>query len=150
MKEKFIRILSPIQIAIVAVLDAAVLYFLVFAIRRLFINQRMSVIFFTICVIFALVIAVLVTKEIFSHGIKFHDDEMEFTGLDGENIFAYADIEKVETEKDDKASLVKNFKDRQSKVILTLKEERTVTIDIGLTSKSVLNKIAHEICTRIV
>ncbi len=63
--------------------------------------------------------------------------------------FAYADIEKVETEKDTKPSFVKNFIDRQSKVILTLKDERVVTVDVGLTTKNGLAAIEKEINERI-
>lgn len=84
-----------------------------------------------------------------SNGVKFYGDEMEFTGLDNDSIFAYADIEKVETEKDTKPSFVKNFIDRQSKVILTLKDERVVTIDVGLTTKNGLAAIENEINERI-
>lgn len=149
MKDKFIRILSPIQIFVVGLLDIAVIGYAVFAVKTLAKRQATSVIFFAACVVLALIVAVLVTKEIVSHGVKFHDDELEFTGIDNDNIFAYDDIVKVETEKDEKASLVKNFVDRQSKIILTLKDERVVTIYIGITTKSTLKKISDEIVSRL-
>ena len=46
-------------------------------------------------------------------------------------------------------SFVKNFIDRQSKVILTLKDERVVTVDVGLTTKNGLAAIEKEINERI-
>lgn len=149
MKDKFLRILSPITLAVVAILDAAVIGYGIYAIKRLTAVQNATIIIFAVCDLAALIIAALVTKEVLSNGVKFHNDEMEFTGLDNDSIFAYADIEKVETEKDTKPSFVKNFVDRQSKVILTLKDERVVTIDVGLTTKNGLKKIEDEIKNRI-
>lgn len=149
MKDKFLRILSPITLAVVAILDAAVIGYGIYAIKRLTAVQNATIIIFAVCDLAALIIAALVTKEVLSNGVKFHNDEMEFTGLDNDSIFAYADIEKVETEKDTKPSFVKNFVDRQSKVILTLKDERVVTIDVGLTTKNGLKKIEDEINNRI-
>ena len=147
--KKFMRILSPIQLTIVGILDIAVIGYTIFAIKKLIQNPRSTVIFFAACVVVALIVAVLVTKEVVSHGVIFHDDEMEFTGLDSDNIFAYENIVKVETQKDDKPSFVKNYIDRQSKIILTLKDDKVVTIDIGITTKGILKKISDEICSRI-
>lgn len=149
MKDKFLRILSPITLVVVAILDAAVIGYGIYAIKRLIAVQNATIIIFAVCDLAALIIAALVTKEVLSNGVKFYGDEMEFTGLDNDSIFAYADIEKVETEKDTKPSFVKNFVDRQSKVILTLKDERVVTIDVGLTTKNGLKKIEDEINNRI-
>lgn len=149
MKDKFLRILSPITLVVVAILDAAVIGYGIYAIKRLIAVQNATIIIFAVCDLAALIIAALVTKEVLSNGVKFYGDEMEFTGLDNDSIFAYADIEKVETEKDTKPSFVKNFVDRQSKVILTLKDERVVTIDVGLTTKNGLKKIEDEINERI-
>lgn len=149
MKDKFLRILSPITLAVVAILDAAVIGYGIYAIKRLIAVQNTTIIIFALCDLAAIIMAILVTKEVLSNGVKFHNDEMEFTGLDNDSIFAYADIEKVETEKDTKPSFVKNFVDRQSKVILTLKDERVVTIDVGLTTKNGLKKIEDEINNRI-
>ena len=149
MKDKFLRILSPITLAVVAILDAAVIGYGIYAIKRLIAVQNTTIIIFALCDLAALIIAVLVTKEVLSNGVKCYSDEMEFTGLDKDSIFAYADIEKVETEKDTKPSFVKNFIDRQSKVILTLKDERVVTVDVGLTTKNGLAAIEKEINERI-
>lgn len=149
MKNKFLRILSPITLVVVAILDTAVIGYGIYAIKRLIAVQNATIIIFAVCDLAALIIAALVTKEVLSNGVKFYGDEMEFTGLDNDSIFAYADIEKVETEKDTKPSFVKNFVDRQSKVILTLKDERVVTIDVGLTTKNGLAAIEKEINERI-
>lgn len=149
MKDKFIKIISPIQLAVVGILDAAVVAYLIFAIVKLIHNPKASIIFFAAGVAVALVVAVLVTKEVLTNGVIFHDDELEFTGMDSDNIFDYNDIVQVETEKDEKPSFVKNFVDRQSKIILTLKDEKVVTIDIGITTKTTLEKISNEIKSRI-
>lgn len=134
---------------VVALLDAAALGYGIYAVKKLAENPRASVVFFAACVLAAIILAALVTREVLSNGIKFYDDELEFNGLDDDNIFAYADIEKVETFKDTKASLVKNFTDRQSKVIFTMKDGRVVTVDIGLTTKKVLAAVENEINSRI-
>ncbi|MDE5974366.1 MAG: hypothetical protein K2G73_06830 [Eubacterium sp.] len=149
MKDKFLRILSPITLAVVAILDAAVIGYGIYAIKRLIAVQNTTIIIFAVCDFAALIIAALVTKEVLSNGVKFYSDEMEFTGLDKDSIFTYADIESVTTEKDTKPSFVKNFIDRQSKVILNLKDERVITIDIGLTTKNGLAAIEKEINERI-
>lgn len=149
MNSKFIRLLSPIRMGVVALLDAAALGYGIYAVKKLAENPRASVVFFAACVLAAIILAALVTREVLSNGVKFYDDEMEFNGLDDDNIFAYADIEKVETFKDTKASLVKNFTDRQSKVIFTMKDGRVVTVDIGLTTKKVLAAVENEINSRI-
>lgn len=149
MKEKFIRAISPITLAVVSVLDVAVLFYGAYALKRIFYQPRASVIIFAAFDFIALIIAVLVTKETLSNGVKFYDDELEFTGLDDDNVFAYSDITGVEAVKDTKASLIKNFNDRKSKIILTLKDNKIVTIDLGLTSKAALDKITNEIEQRI-
>ena len=149
MKEKFMRILSPVTIAVVAILDAAVIGYGIFAIKKIMQAPRGPVIFFALCELVALVIAVLVTKETFSNGVKFYDDEMEFVGLDSENIFNYDDIVDIKTEKDTAPSFTKNFIDRQSKIILTLKDDKIITIDIGITTKNALAEIEKEIKSRV-
>lgn len=149
MKNKFLRILSPVVLAVVAVLDIAAVGYGVFAIKRLLVVQDSIVIIFAVCDFFAIIISILVTKEVLSNGIMFYSDEMEFTGLDEDSIFAYSDIESVETKKDTSVSFVKKIVDRQSKVILHLKDEKVVTIDIGLTTKNTLDSISTEINKRI-
>lgn len=150
MKNKFIRILSPITLLIVGVLDAGTILFGLYAVQKIIENQNLWNILFSIIEFFAIIIAILVSKEVISNGIKLNENEVEFTGLDENNIFAYCDIEKVETSKDTKASLKKNFVDRYSSVILTLKDGNIVTIELGLTTVKTLNKIKKEIESRII
>ena len=95
--------------------------------------------------VFVLILAVLMIREVVRHGVKFKETEFEFTALDDNNIFAYADIEGIETQRDDKASLTKNFDDRHSIIILTIKGGKTVAVDIGLTGKKKLLQIKNEI-----
>lgn len=149
MKEKFLRILSPITLTVIAFLDLACICYAVFAIKKLMAFPSANAILFFACDIIAIIVAALVTKESFSNGIKFYDDELEFTMLDNNNIYAYSDIVSVETKKDTKASFTKNFIDRQSKLILTLKNEMVITIDIGLTTKGTLEKCREEIESRL-
>ena len=65
----------------------------------------------------------------------FYEDRLEFTGIDDKNVFLYSDIAGVETYRDTKASLKKNFIDRHSLIIITRNDETVTTVDIGLTSK---------------
>lgn len=149
MKEKFVRIISPLTLAIVIVLDAATIGYAIFAIKKIIDYPSANAIIFAACDFAALIIAVIVTRQTLTNGVKLYDDEVEFTGLDDDNIFAYNDIVSVETEKDTKASLVKNFNDRQSRIILNFKDDKTVTIDIGLTSRRTLEKVANEIRSKL-
>ncbi len=148
MKEKFMRIFSPISLTVIAILDIAVLSYGIFAIKKLIQYPHPRVIFFAAAEVFALIIAVVVTREELTHGVKFYDDEFEFTAIDNDNIFSYEDVLQVETKKDTAPSLVKNFIDRSSQVILTLKDGRTVSLDIGLTTKNCVERIAAEIRER--
>lgn len=149
MKDKFFRILSPITLIIVGVLNIAVIYFAVFAVKKLLAFTTAYAIFFAIMELFAIVIAVLITKSILTQGIKFSEESLEFTALDDNNIVRYCDIESVEIQKDEKASLKKNFNDRHSFVIFNMKDDTRLTVDIGLTSKKTLSKIKNEIDNRI-
>ncbi len=141
MKERFFRIISPITLAVVAVLDIAIIAFAVFSVRKLMAFANFYAILFAVFEIAAIILAVFVTKDVLTQGIKFRDDEMEFTHLDTDNVFKYSDIASVDTEKDDKASLVKNFRDRQSKVIFTMKDDSVITVELGLTSKKTLSAV---------
>lgn len=148
MKEKFIRIISPIMCIVAVLLDCAAVGFSAIAVIKTM--QKFSALnaAFDFIMIVVLISAVLVTKNMFTAGVKFYDDRLEFTEIDSDNIFAYADIEKVETKRDSKASLTKNFNDRHSYILLHLSENRIAAIDIGLTSKRTLDKIEKEIKTR--
>ncbi len=147
MKKKFIRVLSPITLAVITALDIAVFGFGIFALKKLFEELSAAVIFFI--EIFAIVIGILITKEVLKNGISFYEDEMEFTGIDENNLFSYEEIEKIETYHDTKASLTKNFVDRHALIIITKKDETITTIDIGLTTKGTLKKIKKELSKHI-
>lgn len=67
---------------------------------------------------FAIIIAIIGTKELLSNGVKFSDDEAEFTGVDDNNIVAYDDIITIEAYRDTAASFTKNFDMRHSLLIL--------------------------------
>ena len=147
MNDKFIRLLSPISLAVYGILDLAVLGFGVFAIKKATVMLNTWVIIFIAIEIFAIIIAIIGTKELLSNGVKFSDDEAEFTGVDDNNIVAYDDIITIEAYRDTSASFTKNFDMRHSLLIFTLKDEsgeKTNTIDIGLVNNGALNKVLNE------
>ena len=145
MKQKFIRIISPITIIVIALLDIAVIGFAVFSIKKIIEAQNLYSVLFGIIELLAIVVAVLVTKETISHGIAFYEDRLEFTGIDDKNVFPYNEITEVETYQDTKASLKKNFIDRHTLIMITLNDDTVTTIDIGLTSKKLLTKFKTEL-----
>lgn len=149
MKKKFIRIISPITLIVIALLDIAVIGFSVFSVKKLIEVQNLYSIFFGIIEILAIIVAVLVTKETIGNGIVFYEDRLEFTGIDNNNAFSYSEIAEVETYRDTKASLKKNFIDRHSLIIITLKDETVSTVDIGLTSKRILTEFKKELAKYI-
>ena len=81
-------------------------------------NPSAITICFAVMMAIVIIISGFVTKEVFSNGVLFKENEIEFIGLDDDNIFAYSDIEKIEFHKDEKASFKKNFNDRHSVLIL--------------------------------
>ncbi len=147
--KKFIRILSPITIAVVFALDAAVIAFFIYSIKKIMQEISLITVAFLVIEVIAIIIAALTTKETFSNGVVFTDDEVEFTGLDADNKFKYSDIEKCEANRDTKASLRKNFVDRYSRLTLHLKDGRIATIDLGLTTARALKKVKTELDSRI-
>lgn len=149
MKKKFIRIISPITIIVIALLDIAVVGFAVFSVKKIIEVQNLYSIFFGVFEVLAIVVAVLVTKETISHGIAFYEDRLEFTGIDDKNVFPYCDITEAETYQDTKASLKKNFIDRHSLIMITLNDDTVTTIDIGLTSKKLLTQFKKELAEHI-
>lgn len=148
MENKFIRVISPISLAVAILFDIAALYFAYYAIKIT--AQGISVlgIAFLLIEIFAIVLAVMFTREVLRHGIIFRKNEFELTSLDENNLFIYSDIEKVETHKDTKASLRKNFVERYSTIIIYLKDKSVVTIELGLTTMKKLKTIEKEINKR--
>lgn len=149
MKDKFIRVLSPITLAVVAVLDISVVCFSVIAVQKITAEQSLINIAFCVIVFCVLIVAVLVSRVVVTAGVKFDDEKMEFTAVDTDNVFEYQAIQKVEVKRDDKASLTKNFNDRHSYIILHLEDDSVATIDLGLTTKKTLLKIENEINLRM-
>lgn len=147
--DNFFRIISPITVSVVGILDVAILCFAVFSVKKLISLANAYAIIFSLFELVAIVLAVLVTKDVLSQGIKFGEDELEFTHIDADNIFKYDEIISVETEKDKKASLIKNFRDRQSKLILNLTGDRVATIEIGLTTDKTLADAADLIKSKL-
>lgn len=145
MKNKLYRIISPVTLLVVLALDAATVAYAVFAVKKLVQNVSVYYVLFAIIDLFAIVVAVLVSKYVVSQGIVFGDETFEFTAHDENNVFNYDDVENIKIHKDTKASLKKNFNDRQSQIIITLKNGGVVTVDIGLTSMKKLKKIENEI-----
>ena len=149
MKNKFYRIISPVTLLVVIALDAAVVAYAVFAVKKLIQNVSVYSVLFAIIDLFAIVVAVFVSKYVVSQGIVFGDNSFEFTALDENNVFNYDDVENIKINKDTKASLKKNFNDRQSQIIIEEKDGKVTTVDIGLTSMKKLKKIENEILSHI-
>lgn len=149
MKQKFIRILSPITCAVVATLDIAVVGFGIFAIKKMVTDYSAAVIFFNIVEIFAIIVGALVTKEILKNGVIFYEDKFEFNGIDDKNIFTYESVSEIEIYHDTSASLTKNFVDRHALIIITANDKTVTTVDIGLTAKKTLKEIKKELKNHI-
>ena len=112
MKNKLYRIISPVTLLVVLALDAATVAYAVFAVKKLIQNVSVYSVLFAIIDLFAIVVAVLVSKYVVSQGIVFSDETFEFTAHDENNVFNYDDVENIKIHKDTKASLKKNFNDR--------------------------------------
>ncbi|MGN0531834.1 MAG: hypothetical protein ACI4IN_03460 [Eubacterium sp.] len=149
MKNKLIRTISPITLAIVLAFDAATIGYVIYAIQKFKTGYDGWTIVFGIIMIFALLLAIFLTLDVIKTGVIFRENELEFNSVDDNNVFKYTDIEKVETSRDVKASLRKNFVDRYSMVIIHLRDGSVVTIELGLTTGKKLTKIRTEIENRI-
>lgn len=146
MKKDFFRIISPFSIFIATVLDIGSIWLSVFVIKDLTSGNAdtMSIIF-AVMVVFAVILAVLFTKEIFSNGIIFYDDRCEFNAIDNDNVIYYKDIKSIEDYKDTKASLRKGFNERNSLIIFNLNNNTMHTINIGFTTSRTLKKAIEKI-----
>lgn len=148
MKDKFIRVISPASTAIVAILDAAVLGYGIFAVVKITQQVTAMSVIFAVLELLAIVVAVLVSKEVLSNGVIFRDDEAEFTGVDDNNIIPYEAVKSIEAYKDTAASLTKNFDMRHSLLIFTLENKKINTIDLGLITNRTLEIILDEFRSR--
>ncbi len=148
MKDKFIRILSPMTLAVVILLDLAVIGYGVFAVYRLTQVRTGMTVIFAIIEIAAIVIAVLTTKETVKNGLLLRATDFEFTGMDKDNVYAYNQIKDITGYKDEAPSLVKNFIDRHAVLTLTLTDDTTVLLDLGLCQKRTLEAVQKALCER--
>ena len=71
MKNKLYRIISPVTLLVVLALDAATVAYAVFAVKKLIQNVSVYSVLFAIIDLFAIVVAVLVSKYVVSQGIVF-------------------------------------------------------------------------------
>ena len=149
MKDKLIRVISPFSLAMSLLLDAAVVAFLIIAVNKIIAEASLINIAFLIIMVISVFIAFFTSKEVLSAGVKFSDEQFEFTAIDDNNVFNYCDIEKIESSKDVSASFKKNFIDRYSHITVYLKDKTVITIDLGLTTRKTLNKITAEIKNRM-
>ncbi len=145
MNKKQIKILSPLTMLAVLLLDLSVVAVTVFAIIKLLEEVGPMSIAFAFMDLMAVIIAILVSKEVVSNKIVFTETGFELIGLDNDNKYEYKDIEKIEYDKDEKASFVKNFNDRHAMLILHLRDNKLASIDLGLITKKRLLTIAREI-----
>lgn len=146
MKKEFLRIVSPFSVLIALILDGASIWLTSFVIKDFVSKKADSLsIVFAVMVVFAVILSVLFTKEIFSNGIIFYDDRCEFNAIDDDNVVYYKDIESVEDYKDTKASLRKGFAERNSLIIFNLNNNTVHTVNIGFTTSRTLKKAIEKI-----
>lgn len=146
--QKFIRILSVPTLVIILLADLAVLFFAGFAIDRLIHTPNILVIIIAVVEVFAIVVSILVTKQIFCEGLSLYEDRFDFTGIDDGGSLKYEDIVDITCEKDTKASLVKNFSDRHAFLTFETKTYDLRTVDLGLVSVRTAEAITRELCSR--
>ncbi len=130
-------------------LDIAAITFTVIALNKIILSITFISGAFLGIMVFSDIIAFLTTKEVLSTAVKFDNEKLIFTAIDENNTFKYCDIEKIESSKDTKASLRKNFVDRYSHIIFYTKDGNITTIDLGMTTLKTLNNITEEINKRI-
>lgn len=140
--KKIINTASLLTIAIVLALDLGVAFFFKFAIKQFFKGQTSgTAVVFAVMMAFALFVAVKVTIDQIKTGVEFYDDKCVFNSLDSDNTFFYSEIVQVDTEKDEKISLIKNFLDRSGLLKIKTSEGRIHIINLGTLSKRRLQKI---------
>ncbi len=149
MENKFIRTLSPITLTVTIAFDAAAVCYSLFAVQKIKQNVDKWTVLFVIIMFFAVAIAIGMTAGVLKTGVILRQDEVEFNGLDDNNIFKYKEIESIDTSRDVKLSLRKNFVDRYSVIILKLNDGSVVTLELGLTTGRKLKKIKAEIENRL-
>ena len=149
MKDKFIRVISPVALPVVLLMDAAVVYYLVIAIQHIRVDKGTFATLFLAVQAFMLIVAALTTREVLRHGVRITQDYVEFTALDSDNKVKFDEIEKIAIQKDTKASFTKNFISRYSSIIFYLKDDTVLTVELGITTLRKLTRIETEINNRI-
>ena len=81
MKNKFIRIISPITFCVVLLLDIGVVAFGITAVKKIIEVANFYTVSFVIIEIISLVICFFVSREVISTGVKFGENDFEFTAL---------------------------------------------------------------------
>ena len=148
MKNKFIRIIQPLSLLALFLLDMSALLLLYLIIKRII----SGVDFYSVCLIIidmtVLITGAVSTRQLLKSGVKISEDKIEFTALDKDNLYSFSNIKKAEYHRDSKASFRKSFTDRYSSIIFYLKDGSVATVELGFTTKRTLNKIADEINKR--
>ena len=149
MRNKLIRVISPLSTFILFALDAIALVMTYLSVRAVVGKASFYTVCFLLIMIIVLTALILATRSIFNNGIIFYDDKLEFTALDSDNVFHYSAISRVEAHKDSAASLKKKYTERYSSLILYLNDGTVATIELGATTKKKLSLIEKEINNRI-
>ncbi|MBQ7739849.1 MAG: hypothetical protein IJT65_01250 [Eubacterium sp.] len=149
MKNKMIRIISPMTTVIIALLDLGAIFLLVLAFKSVEHKTSVITVILIIITFTNIIVAIKTTIELFLNGVLFKEKSVEFTGLDKNNTYYYKNIIDVASHKDTKSSLKKNYVERYSSLILTLDDGSVATVELGYTTKRKLNKIENELNKRI-
>ena len=149
MKDKFIRCVSPMNVVISLMIEAAGIGFLVYAIKELRCRTDFYAVIFYIIIAFAIVLGLFMIKQAFSEGVVFSSESFEFTDIDGVNVFEYKKIKSAEGYKDTKVSFKKKVVERFSFIVIETDDGKSVTVTLGYTTKRTLDKIVNEIKSRI-
>lgn len=150
MKDKYISVISPIALPVVILFDSAIIYYFIFAIKKVMADSSTFATIFLAIQSFMLVLAALTTREVLRHGVRITENYVEFTALDSDNKVRFDEIEKISVQKDTKASLKKNFVNRYSSIVFYLNDDTVLTVELGITTKRKLAKIEKEINDRII
>lgn len=149
MRDKFIRTPSPLSLTVIGGFMPVSLIMTGTAVHILLARRDFYTVAFTVIAGLAFILSLFVFRSVMKNGIRFGESEMEFTGLDENNLYRYEDIEKAEFYKDTKASLKKNLVERYSSIILYLRDGTVATVELGLTSKRKNKIIEAELTKRI-
>lgn len=142
--------ISPIALPIVIMFDAAVVYYFIFAIKKVTVDSSAFASVFLALQGGMLIVAALTTREVLRHGVRITDKYVEFTALDSDNKVRFDEIEKIAVQKDTKASFKKNFVSRYSSIVFYLNDDSVLTVELGITTKRKLAQIEKEINDRII